>query len=1037
MRKTIILYIYLVLHVFNMQSQQFNWATYVTGDSYEYGTKIVKDTSGNLYIIGYSTGTPFEFESVSYPANGRGDAFFAKLDSNKNLVWMKSIGGDDSSYFDEALDMHIDPFGDIYLTFKSSGNNFTYDGQILSGINSAGQYSGEAVLLKVNSNGDYIWHDSGTVSSSFQAITTDASGNLYLTGYFRSTITLGETITLTNTSTGTTTDLLVAKYQPDGTILWAKNAGGLPHNTFAYGYDIEINPQSNELILLGTGDGEVYFDGIPMPLYESSDRGTVLISYTLDGTQNWVKRILDLQYFGYSYCKSLDISPTGLMGVCGYNTGSDPDGLVGFYTSDGSVISEHLYPSSNYLKIHSITFNDFNEAYISGEFNIDAVLGTSPETVSLSGTPLGFIAKLDIYHQIKWVMQFESTFESQVLYNNGEILYAGRIDDPFIYNFDQDVITNNRGDALFGEVIDYQLSYYGSNITGRVFQDLDDNCILDFNEIAQKSVIVKAVDNNGLSYYSVTDLDGFYDIHVDTGSYTVEILPNPIQSSLIEQSCYTQQAVLINELGEDAINVNFPLELYNCPLLNVDISSDRRRRCFENNTYVFYSNQGFADANNVQVIVQLPEYVNLVSSDHSYTIDAEGNYVFNIGSLAQNESGIIHIVDTVECIEGITGLTQCTQAWILPKNDCADALDPDFGDWDKSSVGVKGSCLNNTIVQFTITNTGLFGEGDMQNAHEYRIYVDNELAITSTFQLNGGESITIDYPANGQTIRLEADQHPMHPGDSHPQATVEGCGTNNNGEISTGFVDTMPMDDLDIDVEIQCLEIVDSFDPNDKAVSPSGITENHYVKAGTTLDYMIRFQNTGTDIAYTVVIEDTLSEYLDPSTIQWGISSHPYTIKITGTETPVLEFTFNNINLPDSTSDELGSHGFVKFKASTYNTLENGIEVNNNANIYFDYNLPILTNTAQVIISDKIPVYNPLSIQTYVAEDITIYPNPTTGLLVIETNNLQEVKIYNIRGQLLKITDKNQIDLSQYAKGIYLVKINTNKGTAVRKIILK
>src|SRR5690606_6804364 len=132
-------------------------------------------------------------------------------------------------------------------------------------------------------------------------------------------------------------------------------------------------------------------------------------------------------------------------------------------------------------------------------------------------------------------------------------------------------------------------------------------------------------------------------------------------------------------------------------------------------------------------------------------------------------------------------------------------------------------------VQFTIINLADPSQGDMQNPHEYRIYVDNALAISGTFQLNGGQSIVIDYPANGQTIRLEADQHPMHPENSEPQQTVEGCGT---GAISTGFVNTMPMDDQDIDIEIHCLEVIDSFDPNDKLVSPTGVTENHYVKAG-------------------------------------------------------------------------------------------------------------------------------------------------------------------------------------------------------------
>ena len=455
MRTRIILFLILIVQVFSLYAQEFVWANSVTGDEHEYGIEAIKDPLGNTYIIGYSTGNPFEFEGVTYPTNGRSDAFFAKLDTNKELVWMKTVGGNDPNYPDEAIDIHIDPFGDIYLTFKSSGDNFKYDGQILSGIDSPGQYSGEGVLIKVNSNGEYIWHDSGTTSSSFQAITTDSNGNLYLTGNFSSSITLGGTITLTNTSSGTTVDMLVAKYQPDGTILWAKNAGGLPHNTFAYGYDLEINSQSNEVIVLGHSDGAVFYDGVPTPINNSADEGIVLISYELDGTQNWVKAILEQPSNFSCYGISLDISNSGVIGACGYkNSGL---GLVGFYTSDGTVISEHAYTSSESVRIYSIAFNESNEAYLSGWCDTDAILGINPGTVSLSSTT-GFIVKIDTSQQVKWVSEFTATgIGNQIYYSDHSIMYAGRIDDDFITNSGQIVIIHNSGDALFGEIIDQDL----------------------------------------------------------------------------------------------------------------------------------------------------------------------------------------------------------------------------------------------------------------------------------------------------------------------------------------------------------------------------------------------------------------------------------------------------------------------------------------------------------------------------------------------------------------------------------------------------
>ncbi|HLP64758.1 T9SS type A sorting domain-containing protein [Flavobacterium sp.] len=1043
MRIQLLLGLSLLFCMHSVQAQEVNWATAASGAGYEYGIKSTQDAAGNTYLIGYTIGdnssgsNTFLFNGVNYPVVGRGDVFFAKLDTAKQLVWMKTMGGNDTIYYDEPNDIHIDPFGDIYITFKSVGFNVTYNGQPLSGVGSIGQYGGEGVLLKVNSNGNYLWHDSGTTASIFERVTTDAAGNVYLTGTYDSNIILGGTITLNNPSTFTTMDMMVAKYQPNGTILWAKKAGGAPQNTFAFGIDLKINPQTNQLIVLVDGQGYVYFDDVLMPFNGSIERGLLLVSYNLDGTRNWIKRVLDEGNYGWDVASSLAISPSGIMGVTGYTPAGNPNGKVGFYTSDGSVISEHTYPSTNSLRVLSMAFNEYNEAYIAGQYNGSIVLGMNPGTASLTGYK-GFIAKMDVLQQIKWVQEIDGVygFDHRVDYQNSKVLFAARIDEDFTYNSGQSVIVNNSGDALYGEITDYQLSANRCNITGTVFQDIDANCSLNTGDVVQNAVIVKATDSNGLIRYSISNSEGHYDIPVDVGSYTVAILPNPVQSSLIQQNCYTQQSVTLTAAAQDATNVNFPIELANCPLLNVDVSSDRRRRCFDSNTYVSYQNSGFATAQNVEVIVQLPEYVTLISSDHPYTINAQGNYVFFVGQLNPNQSGLIHIVDHTNCIDGITGLTQCTTAWITPANDCATALDPNYANWDKSVVRVAGSCLNPNQVEFTIVNTSQPGIGDMLTPRQYRIYVDNALAVTETYQLNGGQSTVVNYPANGQTIRLEVDQHPMYMGDSIAQQTVEGCGSV-NGQMSTGFVDTMPMGDEGIATETHCLPIIDSFDPNDKIVSPTGITANHYVQAGTELDYMIRFQNTGTDTAYKVVIKDTLSNYLDPSTIQWGLSSHPYTITITGTETPVLEFTFDNINLPHSAANELASNGFVKFKARTYAALANGIEVNNNASIYFDYNFPVVTNTAQVIISDLVLTYVPLSVVPFEVQDISIYPNPTSGLLVIESDALEKVEIYSMSGILLETSNQNEINLSHYSKGIYLIKMTTNKGVALKKVILK
>jgi hypothetical protein len=89
---------------------------------------------------------------------------------------------------------------------------------------------------------------------------------------------------------------------------------------------------------------------------------------------------------------------------------------------------------------------------------------------------------------------------------------------------------------------------------------------------------------------------------------------------------------------------------------------------------------------------------------------------------------------------------------------------------DCSSLAVSGYCDGSTAV-FTIRNTGEQGNGDMRAPTEYRLYVDGQLVESGDVQLLGDDSMEITYEGGG-TVRLEADQQIGHPGQSHPQTTL-------------------------------------------------------------------------------------------------------------------------------------------------------------------------------------------------------------------------------------------------------------------------
>ncbi len=172
-----------------------------------------------------------------------------------------------------------------------------------------------------------------------------------------------------------------------------------------------------------------------------------------------------------------------------------------------------------------------------------------------------------------------------------------------------------------------------------------------------------------------------------------------------------------------------------------------------------------------------------------------------------------------------------------------------------------------------------------------------------------------------------------------PPAVVIGTPLTSSARIEPVAGDANPIDNFDSETQIA----QGSFDPNDKLVTPEGAGPSNLVSRNDTLAYQIRFQNTGNDTAFTVVIRDLLDEDLDLSTVKVGASSHPFVFSIV--EPRELVWTFNNIQLPDSNINEPESHGFVKFTVEPHSSVQTGTVVSNNASIFFDFNEPVITNT--------------------------------------------------------------------------------------------
>ena len=576
-------------------------------------------------------------------------------------------------------------------------------------------------------------------------------------------------------------------------------------------------------------------------------------------------------------------------------------------------------------------------------------------------------------------------------------------------------------DSVFAEVTLLENPYF---FNGKIGFDDDVNCTLDPGEATLYGKLVEATNGTEV-YYGSSNFNGEYNLVVPGNeTYTISLLyDHPYW-----ETCVDPVTVVATSPGSSTID--FPLEgIVDCPYLIVDVETVGLRRCMTNNLYVTYFNDGTVAAENAYIEVELDPFLTAVNSTPPWTSVTGNTYTYELGSLEVGEFGSIWIEADLDC-EVELGQTHCTTAHIFPDSLC---VEPSVS-WDGSSIQVTGACVNDDV-QFTIRNNG---ELDMTEELEYIVIQDNVMLSIGGFQLNAGQEIVKNFVADGSTYRLEAQQAEGHPGFSMPSIAVEGC-----GGITPGFVTLFGEDDEDPFISISCRENVDSYDPNDKQGFPVGYGEPHYIHTGQDLEYLIRFQNTGTAPAINIYILDTLDKNLDLSTIQPGASTHPYRYEYFGNG--AIQFAFENINLPDSTTNEPDSHGFVKFHIKQNPALPLETEVFNRAAIYFDFNPPVLTNTTmhtvgEEFIAVRIDDPKPGFVQT------KIYPNPFTDVATFEIDHSptdqSAFKLYNQLGQLVKEKSftghQFRFERGLLPTGLYLFEI-TAKGQLISsgKIVVK
>lgn len=934
-------------------------------------------------------------------------AFTIALFFNNNIYgqgWEKTFGG---TFTDSAT-----------CVKQTIDGGYIVSGSIQPTSNVA---ASEMHLIKTDVNGSTLWAKNygGLNADAGNSVEQTTDGGYIVAGWTKSFGAGAE-------------DFYLVKTNPYGDTLWTKTYGGA------------ASEKAN--CVQQTTDGGYILVGSTSS-FGASFINAYLVKTDANGDSLWTKTYGTV---GLNLGNFVQQTSDGGYIIAGSNSGSmlkvdangtvlwtknhTPSGLVGELksveqTTDGGYILCGWLTSSNYdiflIKTDANGDTTWTETYGSndGEFGAFAqqttdggyiITGLSYASGSASNL---YIIKTDPSGVTQWTKNHGGTSFDAAKFiqqtSDGGYIVAGMTRSYGAGNLDFYLIkTNSLGET------------YANHIQGNIFQDNNTDCTNNSGDINLQGIIVKAKKTGAAPFFSTTDAQGNYDISVDLGTYIVTVI-SPLH--YYNFTCQVNSSTVVFSTFNQQQTIDFPLEASTlCPLLQVDISAPIMRTV---NSYytISYCNNGTIDASNAMVDVTFDPNLTILNTSIPVVSQTGNIYTFNLGTVAIGQCDLFSATVQVNPTTTIQGQTICSEVSIHPDSLCISNL------WNGPIMDVTGACINDTV-HFLIENIG----GPMGTPLNYFVYEDNVMFRTGSTNIlgTGGTQPILEAASSGKTYRLIVNQPigiPPLVADSTATAAVEGCKPLPDGSFNTGFITNFSNGYSSPFRAIDCQPNVGSFDPNDKSAQPAGYNSNHYIYSYTALDYKVRYQNTGTDTAFRVVVRDTLSAYLDLSTLVMGASSNPYTWRIY--DNGILEVTFDPIALPDSNINEPASHGFFRFRINQKANNPSGTIIYNQAAIYFDYNAPVLTNTTFHTIGDSFETVMLLVVDDILEEEqinVNIFPNPFTHSTTIQIQGKDyeelQLSVFDLTGREVRQEQghyNNQIQLKKgnLQPGVYIYQL--------------
>lgn len=557
--------VFILHNNFYAQDYKFEWAVGMrdsVGASTSHGAEgksIGMDAAKNVYTVGsYSGSVGFvPTPGLSFPSSN--STYIYKQDSSGNDVWLKTLGI-------SVRDLSVDSLGNTYICGFFTGTEDFDPGSGVVNSTSNGGY--DAFVLKLDSNGDFVWVKTfgGTSSDDAKSIAIDNVGNIYLTGYFQNTVDFDPGVGVYNITSVGGADIFIQKLDSNGNFIWVKSIGATNHEiSRAITIDNLGNP-----IITGYFEDTVDFDpgaGV-FNLTSAGGDDVFLLKLDINGNFVWARAIGGT---GLSRGESVSCDKNNNIFITGYFDGTvdfDPgSGVTNITAQNTDCFIEKLDDAGNYVWVkvlsghlnssESIYVDDYSNVYTTGSFsgNIDFDPGPGTQSYISQGNRDIFILKFDSIGNYLSVITYgrynSNSYGRDIIVDQYENIYAtGKYNknvdfdhgpNTYILNGSASTTTNSR--AAYVTKIHYCPSTYNAIVvnhcgpytapSGAIYtSDGIYTDIIPNSKGCDSIITINYTDKNSLTFMTI-DRCSSYTVpsgtttYTSTGTYTVyDTLPN-------------------------------------------------------------------------------------------------------------------------------------------------------------------------------------------------------------------------------------------------------------------------------------------------------------------------------------------------------------------------------------------------------------------------------------------------------------------------------------------------------------------------------